>query len=493
MTVRAYGADDALLGEWIGPAFFYGPLPVQYVGEGPPWHWDSPDAATIKVGSNAQGDRGKTLVAWAPRGSRRILVEVVARGRGARSGGHLAGHARGAPDGHVHGHEDGTDLAHAGRGTPLAAGPEDEPRGGQSTRGRDHARPWGHARGSEEPSWAPGGIPGVDGGRIGDREHGKDWGRPGGKPGAHGHVDGAGIWGLLDVPAEIASAVNVAVILADANITGAGQKLLRHAVEGVARKALRAHIATAAEGAARAGRARVIERLDTLDAYKHLPRAERQALLARAEHAMARAFRRRLARHAAQKADEYERLLAELADQSSDQAEHLRKIARENIGGYRKVESAALAGDIRPTGTLGGKPGGTRTIVEGSPDNRRGLMRENETADTLAARGYRVEQNTVTNAHKLAEEIKISSLPDYSIEGKIFDNYAPAPNTPLERIRDSISKKIKKGQTRNIVVNLNDTQTTPDELKHLLTERKPVPELETVIIVKGKDATVMIP
>jgi hypothetical protein len=40
MHVVAYDASGAPVAEWHGEAFFYGALPVRYVGHGPPWRWD---------------------------------------------------------------------------------------------------------------------------------------------------------------------------------------------------------------------------------------------------------------------------------------------------------------------------------------------------------------------------------------------------------------------------------------------------------------------
>lgn len=496
MIVKAYGADGAVLAEWTGLAFFYGPLPVHHWGEGPPWQWSSPDAESIKVGSDAAGIRGKPLAAWAPRGSRRIMVDVVSRDNGSgsntRPGGHDGdnddGHAQGTPGGQVDGQVDGTGQGQAGQGTGATGGLPGGTPEGRSERGR----PGGHAGGSEDPSWIPGGKPGPDGGRLGD-EGGKAWGHHGGRPGAHGHVDGWDVWGVLDVPAEIAPLVNVAAIVADANVAGFGSKLLRRAVEGVARNVLRKQIRAEARRVAREGLERVTRRLDTLDKYKHLPAAERQAILERAEMAMSRGYRRRLAKHAGDKADEHERTLASLAGRTDEQAEHLRKIARENVEAYRGIQEAALAGEIRATGKLGGKPTGTRTAVRGNAQNRRSLARENESADVLAANGYRVEQNTVTGAQQNAAGLNASSEPDYLIEGKIFDNYAPSSNKAIERVRDEISRKVRKGQTRNVVVNLNDSPIEPGALRQMLLDRKPIVDIESVIVVKGNRVVQIVP
>jgi hypothetical protein len=82
MRVRAHDAGDVQLAEWKGGAFFLGELPVRYVGQGPPWRWDHPSAQSIKVNSDAAGASGQSLARWAPRGARRIVVEIAAKGAG---------------------------------------------------------------------------------------------------------------------------------------------------------------------------------------------------------------------------------------------------------------------------------------------------------------------------------------------------------------------------------------------------------------------------
>ena len=70
------------------------------------------------------------------------------------------------------------------------------------------------------------------------------------------------------------------------------------------------------------------------------------------------------------------------------------------------------------TGDLGAKPTGERTVAKHAADSetKRGLGRENESADLLADAGYNVHQNPKVTGDK---------NPDYLIEGRIFDNYAP--------------------------------------------------------------------
>jgi len=57
--------------------------------------------------------------------------------------------------------------------------------------------------------------------------------------------------------------------------------------------------------------------------------------------------------------------------------------------------------------------------------------------------------------------------PDYLIDGKIFDNYAPITDN-LRTIRDTIVKKIERKQTKNIILNLRDSKLTKLDIEILL-------------------------
>ncbi|THV40804.1 hypothetical protein [Glycomyces buryatensis] len=120
-------------------------------------------------------------------------------------------------------------------------------------------------------------------------------------------------------------------------------------------------------------------------------------------------------------------------------------------------------------------PRGEPTEVRGSPENRRGLQRENEAAQTLAEHGYDVEQNPPRNEN--------GKDPDYKIEGEYFDCYSPSRDDP-GRIRDDISAKVKKGQADNIVLNLDDSGMNIADLRATL-ERKPINNLEEIKIVQN--------
>ncbi|WP_222426549.1 hypothetical protein [Amycolatopsis rhizosphaerae] len=75
------------------------------------------------------------------------------------------------------------------------------------------------------------------------------------------------------------------------------------------------------------------------------------------------------------------------------------------------------------------------------------LQRENESATTLSRAGYDVEQNPTIPGDK---------NPDYRVNGKIFDCYAPTTSN-VRNIASRMEEKVVDGQTDRIVLNLSDT------------------------------------
>ena len=94
------------------------------------------------------------------------------------------------------------------------------------------------------------------------------------------------------------------------------------------------------------------------------------------------------------------------------------------------------------------------------PETRRGLYRENESADIIFANGHSVEQKPI---------IEGKMNPDYLIDTEIFDNYAPKTNN-AQNIRGYISNKVGRNQAKSIVLNLRDTEVTKEDIKQLLVE-----------------------
>jgi hypothetical protein len=143
----------------------------------------------------------------------------------------------------------------------------------------------------------------------------------------------------------------------------------------------------------------------------------------------------------------------------------------EDSKGHDSDGNTTPSNEPDPTRTPRGEP----TEVQGSATNRRSLERENESAKTLAENGYDVEQNPPGKEN--------GKNPDYKIEGEYFDCYAPSRSDP-GRIRDDISKKVKKDQADRIVLNLDDSSVDIAQLRSVL-ERRPVGNLEEIKIVQN--------
>jgi len=112
---------------------------------------------------------------------------------------------------------------------------------------------------------------------------------------------------------------------------------------------------------------------------------------------------------------------------------------------------------------------------EKQPVNINALKGENEAADTLAKKGYDVEQ--------LQETTGGTKNPDYKIEGRIFDCYTPQRNE-ARNILDAIADKVGERQTERVVLNLRNSEVTVKALKAQL-KKNPIPRLKEIIIVKG--------
>jgi hypothetical protein len=137
-----------------------------------------------------------------------------------------------------------------------------------------------------------------------------------------------------------------------------------------------------------------------------------------------------------------------------------------------------------PTGKLGGDPIGPPTPNKANADSlgKRGIMRENQSAQILADRGYKVEQNPKLSAEQMQNlGLKPGKDPDFLVEGKVFDNLAPLGDT-AKKVAASIKGKVDAGQTRRIVLNLGDTPVTPGDIQRYL-KANPIPNLQEIIAI----------
>jgi hypothetical protein len=128
----------------------------------------------------------------------------------------------------------------------------------------------------------------------------------------------------------------------------------------------------------------------------------------------------------------------------------------------------------RPSGQpdSNARPGGTQTDTShGSVENRENLRIENDSATVLAKAGYRIDQNP--------PEVGVNgrSNPDYKMEGKLWDNYAPRDNR--ETIRRELRKKVKE-QTPYIVINMERSSMSLADMKALLPTVKGLSEVKII-------------
>ncbi|MEV5833588.1 hypothetical protein [Nocardia sp. NPDC052112] len=129
------------------------------------------------------------------------------------------------------------------------------------------------------------------------------------------------------------------------------------------------------------------------------------------------------------------------------------------------------------------KPTGRPQVIKTTDDEatQRSLERENDSAEILARAGYEVEQQPNVPG--------TTKNPDYRINGRIFDNYAPSTSNPRNILDGEVRKKVERGQATRIVVNLADSDVTLDALRTQLRDW-PIPGLEEIIII-GKDKSII--
>jgi hypothetical protein len=101
-------------------------------------------------------------------------------------------------------------------------------------------------------------------------------------------------------------------------------------------------------------------------------------------------------------------------------------------------------------------------------------MRENDSADVLAHAGFRIEQKPIVPGSK---------EPDYRIEGRVFDNYAPTTDR-VRNIWDLIRRdKVQKRQANRIILNLDDSTVALADLKQQFNDW-PMTGLKEIIVVR---------
>jgi len=146
-----------------------------------------------------------------------------------------------------------------------------------------------------------------------------------------------------------------------------------------------------------------------------------------------------------------------------------------NSGG----EKSSGAGDER-------QPKGEYANVDAaSGPQKRGLRRQNESADLLAREGYDIEMlPDVPGGNGYG--VKKTSNPDYLVGDKVFDCYSPETANP-NKVAKEVANKTRE-QAPNIVLNLDDYPGNVDELLGVI-NRKASPagdlkRLEQLITIK---------
>ncbi|MEK4854854.1 hypothetical protein NST04_33810, partial [Paenibacillus sp. FSL H7-0756] len=140
-----------------------------------------------------------------------------------------------------------------------------------------------------------------------------------------------------------------------------------------------------------------------------------------------------------------------------------------------------------PSLPKGGKPKGNYT-----KGDSHGIKKESETADLMADQGYDIKMLDEVNGGN-GFGIKESSNPDFLIEGKVFDCYAPTIETNLDNILRNTTKKTKT-QAERIVLNLDQfpSEKVAEIIQGILRKANPdgdLKNLKELFIVKDGEIT----
>nr|HEX4315234.1 hypothetical protein [Kofleriaceae bacterium] len=165
-------------------------------------------------------------------------------------------------------------------------------------------------------------------------------------------------------------------------------------------------------------------------------------------------------------------------------------LGRDEVEAFEAALAEALPSTsiVRPSY----RPSKTRTprgrlTVRGKFDvaaeNVRGIESENASARALAKSGYDVEQNPTVPGTK--------KRPDYSIEGEIFDNYAPT-TAEIDSVWGNVEEKVRRKQTRRVVINVDSSPVDLAKLREAF-EDQPIDDLEQVLVVNGNSVTELWP
>ncbi|HEY8211521.1 MAG TPA: hypothetical protein VIG99_28760 [Myxococcaceae bacterium] len=161
--------------------------------------------------------------------------------------------------------------------------------------------------------------------------------------------------------------------------------------------------------------------------------------------------------------------------------------------GKPELPAGQPAGPPKPGRTYPSRPPDSKAQPRGKPeepgpradaDYKRSIQRQNESAGKLARVGYDVEQ---------LPKFKDRRSPDFRIEGREFDNYAPtaerARNIWSLLSREKVNPLLKPPQAKRIVLSLADSPVELTELK-VQFRNYPMPNLEEVIAITREGAII---
>ena len=183
---------------------------------------------------------------------------------------------------------------------------------------------------------------------------------------------------------------------------------------------------------------------------------------------------------------EDERRLGQLPGFTPERIEQWLETYPAEVLGLPNTTGAPIAPD--PTGNIISTPlpeAAGPSIVEARPGEptpigrndddatQRGIRRENESAQVLAANGYNVLQNPVMAGPK---------KPDYLINGEVYDHYAPSTDN-VRNIWKTVKEKVGDDQAPNIVIGLQDSGANEQALRRQFADW-PIDGLVDVLIVR---------
>jgi hypothetical protein len=153
----------------------------------------------------------------------------------------------------------------------------------------------------------------------------------------------------------------------------------------------------------------------------------------------------------------------------------------------------------RPTGEVGGTPDGEPTRIGPKEDDdvRRSLEAENDGAVILADKGgYQVKQNPSANEigrsrQESGDTGRPTAVPDYLIEGRVFDCYAPRADKNVRGVWSAVNQKVEDGQTQRVVLNLENWRGDMSELREQF-DTWPIENLREVKAITLNDDIVQI-